>query len=62
MLAFFCATPIGSAAAGPIFEKVGYIGTFGLSAACNLFAFLYALFFITETVNCCCCCCHCCCC
>jgi hypothetical protein len=51
MLSFMCATPIGSAAAGPIFELIGYPGTFGLSAACNLVAFLYALFFIRETVK-----------
>jgi hypothetical protein len=51
MLSFMCATPIGSAAAGPIFELIGYPGIFGLSAACNLVAFLYALFFIRETVK-----------
>ena len=51
MLAFFCATPIGSAAAGPIFEYIGYYGTFGLSGACSLVAILYAIFFIKETVK-----------
>ena len=51
MLAFFCATPIGSAVAGPVFEKVGYSWTFGIGAACNMIAVLYAVVFIQETVK-----------
>ena len=51
MLAFFCATPVGSAVAGPVFEKIGYIWTFGIGASCNLIAVAYAVFFIKETVK-----------
>jgi hypothetical protein len=51
MLAFFCATPIGSAVAGPVFEKIGYFGTFGIGALCNLIAIIYAALFIRETVE-----------
>ena len=51
MFSFMCATPLGSAAAGPIFDAIGYNGTFLTAAACNLTAFLYALIFIKETVS-----------
>ena len=51
MFSFMCATPLGSAAAGPIFDVIGYKGTFAVSAGCSLAAFLYALFFIKETVS-----------
>ena len=51
MFSFMCATPMGSAVAGPIYEQIGFYGTFGLSAGCTLLAFLYALIFIKETVR-----------
>ena len=44
------ATPISSAISGPLFNVVGYYGIFAIGAACNFMAFLYILFFVTETV------------
>ena len=45
------ATPIGSAVAAPIYQAVGYYGTFGIVAGCHLVVIFYLLFFVTETVS-----------
>ena len=51
IIAFTMATPIGSAVAAPIYQAVGYYGTFGIVAGCHLVVIFYLLFFVTETVS-----------
>ena len=51
IIAFTMATPIGSAVAAPIYQAVGYYGTFGIVAGCHLVVIFYLLFFVKETVS-----------
>ncbi len=36
---------------GPIYDAVGYYGVFGIAAGFNVFALLYVVIFVKETVT-----------
>ena len=47
----FGSAGIGNFVSGPVFNSIGFIGVFSISAASNLFSLIWIVFFLKESIT-----------